>query len=317
MNTKSIAAIAAIGSNSYLDSKNNTNEEMTLGIEKSILPSIVWIAEHNGYFEDEGLALTLIEHDSGRNALNQMISGNNNLNMVTVAQTPIVFNSFENENFQILTSMVSSTKDVKLLGLEDSGIKTLQDLRGKKIGITFGSTGHYFLEHLLSENDLSISDVEIFDIHASELPFTIFEKRVDAIVSWEPHIFQTEKILKENYVIFTSDSFVEEFYFVVNNDFKENSSTLKKFFLALYRAEAFIDANPNESKKIVSDRLRIDYDFIDNVWNDFEFEISLDSSLIHSLDDEAQWAKTLEPYSQKDIPDFHNFVDYNFLVEFN
>ena len=37
-------------------------EKVTLGVETSLLPAAVWVAEHEGYFEQEGLDLTDIPH---------------------------------------------------------------------------------------------------------------------------------------------------------------------------------------------------------------------------------------------------------------
>ena len=36
-------------------------EKVTLGVESSLLPAAVWIAENNGYFEEQGLDVTIKE----------------------------------------------------------------------------------------------------------------------------------------------------------------------------------------------------------------------------------------------------------------
>ena len=40
-------------------------EKITFGVETSILPSAVWVAENKGYFEEEGLDVEIKEFDSG------------------------------------------------------------------------------------------------------------------------------------------------------------------------------------------------------------------------------------------------------------
>ena len=80
-------------------------KKITLGVETSLLPSAVWVAENKGYFERQGLDLTIKEFDSGRTALATMLN-EGNLDMVTVAQTPVMFNSFDRDDYVIIATMV-------------------------------------------------------------------------------------------------------------------------------------------------------------------------------------------------------------------
>ncbi|MEK7548022.1 MAG: ABC transporter substrate-binding protein, partial [Patescibacteria group bacterium] len=73
-------------------------EKITLGVEKSLLPSLVWIAENKDYFAENGVEVTIKEFDSGRAAFTKMLN-EGGLDMVTVAQTPIMFNSFNRSDF--------------------------------------------------------------------------------------------------------------------------------------------------------------------------------------------------------------------------
>jgi ABC-type nitrate/sulfonate/bicarbonate transport system substrate-binding protein len=50
-------------------------EKVTLGAEASLLSSSVWIADHKGYFKDEGLDVNLKKYDSDRLNFFAMIKG--------------------------------------------------------------------------------------------------------------------------------------------------------------------------------------------------------------------------------------------------
>ena len=76
-------------------------EKITFGVETSILPSAVWVAENKGYFQEEGLDVEIKEFGSGRTALATMLN-EGNLDMVTVAQTPVMFNSFERNDYRCI-----------------------------------------------------------------------------------------------------------------------------------------------------------------------------------------------------------------------
>ena len=68
-------------------------EAVTLGVETSLLPAAVWVAEHKGLFKEEGLDVTIKEFNSGSASLSAMLNGEG-IDIAAAAPTPIMFNSF-------------------------------------------------------------------------------------------------------------------------------------------------------------------------------------------------------------------------------
>lgn len=286
-------------------------EKMTFGVETSFLTAPVWVAESKGYFQEEGLDISIKEFSSGKTALATMLN-EGNLDMVTVAQTPVMFNSFNRDDYAIIAAMVHSYNDVKVLARPDKGIKDPSDLRGKKIGVTRNSTGHFFLGLFLTYSGMKLSDIEIIYIEASGLPQALTDGTVDAISTWEPHILNAKKLLGENAILIQppggASIFREDFYFVPNRNFMENNAeTLKRFLKAIETAEAFIKENKEEAIHIVSQRLKIDKELVISVWEDFEFQLLLDQSILVVLEDEARWAIKNKLTDKTEVP---NYVDY-------
>src|SRR3989338_7422411 len=89
-------------------------EKITVGVEKSLLPALVWIAENRGYFAENGVEVTIKEYGSGRVALATMLS-EGGLDMVTAAQTPVISSSFEYNNFVITAAMAFSYNYVEVV----------------------------------------------------------------------------------------------------------------------------------------------------------------------------------------------------------
>jgi len=294
-------------------------EKITLGVETSLLPAAVWVAENKGYFEREGLDLTIKEFDSGRTALATMLN-EGNLDMVTVAQTPVMFNSFDRDDYVIIATMVYSDNDVKILTRQDRGIKNPSDLRGKTVGITKGSTGHFFLGLFLIHSGLQLSEIETIDIEASELPQALVDGRVDAISTWEPHIWNAKKLLGENAVRLQprggAKIFREDFYFVPNRNFMENNpETLKRFLKAIEKGEEFIQKNKEEAINIVSQRLKLDKELVVSIWDDFEFQLILDQAIIITLEDEARWAIDNNLTDATEVPNYLDYIYFDALKE--
>lgn len=292
------------------DSNQHKVANIKLAAEMSLLPATVWIAEAKGFFIKHKVNLSIEEYDSGRNALESMLR-DSSINIATVAQTPIVFNSFKKEPYVIFATMAYSLDDIKVLARKDHNINAPEDLKGKKIGATKRSTGHYFLEGFLTHYGYDLSDVELLDINASELEHKLETGEVSAITSWEPHIGNAEKTMgKDNLTLMISPTpFRKDFYFTTQKSYAKNhSDNLQQFLKALVDAEKFIQNNSQESQQIVANRLNTSLDLIKKIWNTFTFEISLEQSIMVNLDDEAVWAEKLSATRQQ-IPDYFDFID--------
>jgi len=87
-------------------------KKVTLGISKSFLSIPVYIAQEQGYFAYEGLDITIQEYPSGKLATQAMLAGE--MDISTVADMPIVYNSFAGEDFCIFATFSRSTTSPKV-----------------------------------------------------------------------------------------------------------------------------------------------------------------------------------------------------------
>jgi len=286
--------------------------ELTLGVESSVLPSAVWVAENKGYFEEMGIDLDITEYDSGKASLSALLEGDKGIDICTVAPTPIMFNSFEREDYVIIATFVYSWTDIKVSANKGNSINSVKDLIGKKIGVPIGTTAQFFVEAFLIKNGVSIFDVEIIDVRPSDLPNSINNNEVDAIVIWEPHGYNARQRLGDDALILPSpDVYQTTFNFVVMKDFAEdNPEALEKFIMAIDKATTYIDNNKVESQNIVAERLNLDQEIMVSCWDDFVFEVSLDQSLIITLEAEARWAIANDLTDASEVP---NYLEYFYM----
>lgn len=83
----------------------------------------------------------------------------------------------------------------RMVGRSDLGIKTVKDLKGKKVGVTRGGIQDILLAAELSQNGLSYSDqpgkdVQIIYLGFPDLNQALLGKNVDAIMQSEPYSSQ-------------------------------------------------------------------------------------------------------------------------------
>jgi NitT/TauT family transport system substrate-binding protein len=76
---------------------------------------------------------------------------------------------------------------------KDSDIRTVADLRGKRVAIPNRfSNQHMLLRKALRDQGMSIGDVELLEMPPPDMPAALYSKAVDAITSGEPFMAQTE-----------------------------------------------------------------------------------------------------------------------------
>lgn len=282
--------------------------DIVLGAETVPHASPVWVAERNGYFREEGVTVQILDFSSGRTALFAMLD-KGRIDLVTVAQTPVIKRSFGRNDFAIIACMAQSDKDLKVLARTDRAIHSPRDLAGKTVGITSGSSGHYFLDLFLAYHWLGLAHVAIRDMEATDLSGALINGLVDAVATWEPHIYRARKALGNRAVLLPGNIYREDFYFVVRkNLIAEKAQALTRFLRAIERAQQFIRANRAETLTIVERRLKLDRDILEATWDELHFALTLDQDILVSLEDEARWAMAKKLTDAGQIPNYLEFL---------
>jgi len=283
-------------------------EKISIGISAtSLLPSLVLIAKEKGYFLEEGVDMEIKGYPTGKDSLKATFKGE--VDMCTVADMPIVSSSFERNDFTVFGTILQGAEHAKCLARKDRNISIPQDLIGKKVATSIGTTAHYFMVVFFILNGLDLEDVEIVNLKPAETVKAIVDGDVDAIFTWEPNICHAEKGLGDNAVILPGDvGYMATFNLVSNNDFVENNQQLlKRILKALIKAEEFAKDNREESVDIISACLKTDREIIDKLWDIYEFRVSLTQAFLVTLENEARWFIKNKLTSATEVP---NYLDY-------
>ena len=283
-------------------------EKVTVGISKSFLSIPIYIAHTQGFFSDEALAVTLKEYSSGKKATQGLFAGE--VAISTVADMPVVFNSFKRKDFCIIATFTYSFPFVKIIVRKDRRIKKGLDLKGKKVGANRGTSSHFFLGVFLIHNRLSISDVEMINIKTVDLPAALKNNEVDAISVWQPYSQKALQLLGDNAIeLPSSEIYRTTFNFAVMKMFaKEHPEILQKFLRAIDRAAAFIGNDREKAQEIIAGSFNLDKNVVSAAWDDFVFTISLDQPLLVSWDNIARWAIKNRLVNKKKIPNYLNYI---------
>lgn len=142
------------------------------------------------------------------------------------------------------------------------GIKSIPELKGKKIGVEVGFLSHLLLQKALEKYGLKESDVKLVNIPTHETPKALASGDVDAIVAWQPNSGQALRAVPGSTAIFTTRDVPGLIYDVLAVNpasFVSRTADWQKVVKVWYRIVDFLldPANEEEALRILSARVNL------------------------------------------------------------
>ena len=274
----------------YLNSQKTYTgpvESITIGLIPNELNALIYVADNQQYFSSNGLDVTIKNYSTILNAVNGAINGE--VDIATASEFVLVGNALTNKN--ILTFATIDKVDQSLIiGLKEKGITNIQDLAGKKIGVFKGSVNEFYLGRFLELNNMNINQITLVDTSSKVVDF-LRNGTVDAVITGQPNINTLENIFGNQITVFPAQSEQSAYYnaLCTNSWATAHPELIKRFLNSLSQAEQYVINNPTQAKTIIQNRLNYTSQYIADVWSDHRFSLSLDQSLILSMQDESRW----------------------------
>lgn len=286
---------------------------VTIGVAESPLSTPFYVAEKLGYFREEGLDVVMAECPTGSACLRQLLASK--VQLATAADLPIMFRSFEAVPFNVLATFATSSQDVKLVTRKNSGVKTTTDLKGKQVALVRGSAGQYVMDLTLLAAGLDPRTIATVDLDLKHLSQAAVNPQIDAFALFQPGANQLIKLLgADAMVVQIPYLYTLTFNLVALRDksgVSENDQI--KMLRALERAVNFIKAEPTASKGILREHLKMDASDVAALWPDYRFALTLNQSLIATLESTARWAIQEQLVKAAAPPNYLNFIDVRLL----
>lgn len=240
------------------DSK--TPEKITIGYSQLRISLPVFVAQEQGYFKKYGLDVELKGYPTAQPMMEALVSGN--IDIAGYCALPITFSAMNKTKKELIfiTSIMEDDQHQisKLIAKNDAGINSIQDLKGKRIGILPTRAYEVWLKLILAKNGLDADrdNIIIQQVAPDMQKDALSSGNIQALFSNDPvaTIVLTNNIGKDlspNIDLVSQYTGLNPLYFGSFNISKKyadaNPETVESISLALDDAISFITNNPKEA----------------------------------------------------------------------
>jgi len=299
--------LGAIGLLSLAASPASALDQIRLAQNQAPISGISIIAQAKGFFEANGLDVTVSNFTTGKQCLDTVVGGG--ADIATTAESPTTAAAMAKTPIAFLARTEYS--DLKTLVATAAGIKTPADLKGKRIAYTAGTGSDVYTWTLLRSAKLEMTDVALVNLRPQEMAPALASGSIDAYDTWEPHVINGKKALGEKVTeLDTKGVYSETFNIVVMRDYADkNPKVVRAFLKSLIEAEAWMKANREEAITIVADFAHMKRDDLTPIWNEFVFGVALDEKVMDILKAHSTWRlATGNAPPNATMPDFTTVV---------
>ncbi|MDB5757093.1 MAG: transporter substrate-binding protein [Burkholderia sp.] len=140
---------------------------------------------------------------------------------------------------------------------KDSPIKTIADLKGKKVAATKGTDPYLFLLRALKTAGLKRSDIEHVSLQHADGRTALEQGRVDAWAGLDPHMAASE-LESGSRLVYRNIAFNTYGFLNVREDFlASRPAEVGRVIRAYERVRLWLLANPAEAAKILSEEAKV------------------------------------------------------------
>jgi NitT/TauT family transport system substrate-binding protein len=215
---------------------------LRIGINDWIGFAIARYAKHSGLMEKRGLEIDLIEFMNLQDATRAVLRGSLDATFSTT--------------WDLMNTSVLSAQPVILLVADvshgsdgivaRSPLKSMKDLKGKRVGVKLGTINELILLEALNLHQISRKEIEMIDLSNEIAADELRNKKIDAAVMWQPLLGQTAKEIQGSIIYTTKDqdSLVLDILVTSNPTFQRKKSAFQKFIWAWFDAMAVFEKEP-------------------------------------------------------------------------
>ncbi|MGL5083147.1 MAG: ABC transporter substrate-binding protein [Microcoleaceae cyanobacterium] len=223
---------------------NQSLQPLRIGITSWMGFDVIRYAQPAGIFKQRGLTVELVQFDNQQDSSRAVMRGSLDAAFASFWDVMQV-DPGDSKPLVLLTTNISAGADGIVA---QPGVKSVADLRGKKVGAKLGTVNHLILLEALKAHQIQPADVEILDYSNEVAAEKIKAGAIDGAVLWEPMLGETAKLIKGNIIHTTKqvDSLVIDILMSSDQIVNTKKAELKQFMLAWFDVMHAVETQPSE-----------------------------------------------------------------------
>ncbi|MCI6886158.1 MAG: aliphatic sulfonate ABC transporter substrate-binding protein [Lachnospiraceae bacterium] len=221
--------------------------------------SLAVTARDKGFFEEMGLDVEMVEFQGGPAEIAAMASGDIDISQIGHGAHALCAEG-EALIFQIdCTSLADA-----VIGNKDKGVSSIEELKGKTVAVTSGTSAEIILNLALQSVGISQDDVETVEMDANGIVSAMISGNVDACATWSPGTGTIMDALGDKGVMLANNQdYVDQVTFpssfITTQKYADaNHDILVRFARALQKAGDYRAENIDEVAKLVAKQCEVD-----------------------------------------------------------
>jgi sulfonate transport system substrate-binding protein len=219
-------------------------KELRIGFQKSA--SLFVLQKAQGTLEKRlaplGVGVKWVEFPAGPQLLEGLNVGS--IDVGFVGEAPPIFAQAAGARFVYVGNDPAAPLAEALVVPRDSALKTVADLKGKRIALNKGSNVHYLLVKLLEKNNLKYTDVTPVFLAPADARAAFEKGAVDAWAIWDPFLAAVEKQIGARQLADGSGVVNGFNYYLAQTDFAQvNPHLIRELFANTLDAARFVQAD--------------------------------------------------------------------------
>jgi NitT/TauT family transport system substrate-binding protein len=246
--------LAACGTSSAPES-TNPPLRIAVNLWPGLYPAA--IAQEQGIFAKHNVEVEIIYYESYPQTYADLVVGKVDGLSAIVGDMLLIHNQTKLKF--VFPVDASDGADVFIVGPD---IQSGADLKGKRLGVSFGTYGDLYVRTLLEQNGLSITDVILVNVPA-ESAVEAYPSQVDGIHTYEP--YASETLNKGGHVISTSSDTPNLMLGAMTfpaSLVEDRPEDIQAFTDAWFEAVDWMYANPDDVPAVVAKAFGIPVDYV-------------------------------------------------------
>lgn len=209
-----------------------------------------------------GVSVTWTEFTAGPVQLEALNVGS--IDFGDVGEAPPIFAQAAGAPLVYVGATKPNPRHEALIVPKDSPIKSVADLKGKKVAFNKGSNVQYLLVKLLNKSGLKYSDVQPIFLAPADARAAFQKGAIDAWLIWDPFLAAAQKTLDARLVVDGSGVVNNRFYYFTSREFATKNTDVLRIVLDEIRAiDTWAAKNPAAAVTELASVLGLDKGIVD------------------------------------------------------